>query len=94
MHNIYRDGDCPELGDPTTYATAVVVQVLAIVAGTIADDPTVILVGAIAIGVPLTFAQALIRHAWNERRSRRRVAVPHPDARRNTAYDSPSTRRT
>jgi hypothetical protein len=84
MHNIYRDDDCPELGDLTTYAMLVVAQVLAIAAGTIANDPTVILVGAIAIGVPLTFAQALLRHAWNERRRRRR----------GPAYDSPNTRRT
>jgi hypothetical protein len=94
MHNIYRDNDCPELGDPTTYAIAVVVQVLAIVAGTIADDPTVILVGAIVVGVPVTFAQALIRHVWNERRDRRRAAAAHSGSSGDTAYDSPSTRRT
>jgi hypothetical protein len=91
MHNIYQDDDCPEMGDWITYAMAVVVQVASIVAGTIANDPTVILVGAIVIGVPVTFAQALLRHAWNERRGRRRDAAA---ARRSSAYDAPSTRRT
>jgi membrane protein implicated in regulation of membrane protease activity len=93
MHNVYLDDDCPELGDLPTYAMLVVFQVLAIVVGTVADNPTVILVGAIVIGVPVTFAQALLRHAWNERR-RRQTDTTASGALSNTAYDSPSTRRT
>ena len=72
------------MGDRITYAMLVGVYVLSGVAGGIADNSTVTLVGTIAIGVPATFVQALLRHAWNERRRRRRGA----------AYDAPSTRRT
>jgi hypothetical protein len=96
MHRtIHQDDDCPEMGDWITYAMLGVIQFSAMVTGGIAGNPVITLVGAIAIGVPVTFVQALLRHAWNERRRRRRdAAAAQASAGRSSAYDSPSTRRT
>ena len=72
-----------------------VIQFSAMVAGGIAGNPVITLVGAIVIGVPATFVQALLRHAWKERRRRRRdAAAARAGTARGSVYDAPSTRRT
>lgn len=81
-----------ELEDRTAHITMAVVGCSAIVAGQIADDPTVMYVGGIVFGVPLVFSLALLRHAWNKRR-RRRVAASRADLSSASGYP-PSTRRT
>jgi len=95
MHKIiHQDDDCPEMGDWITYAMLGVIQFSAMVAGGIAGNPVITLVGAIVIGVPATFVQALLRHAWKERRRRRRDATARAGTGRGSVYDAPSTRRT
>ena len=55
MHRtIHQDDDCPEMGDWITYAMLGVIQFSAMVAGGIAGNPVITLVGAIVIGVPAT----------------------------------------
>lgn len=96
MHRtIHQDDDCPEMGDWVTYAMLGVIQFSAMVAGGIAGNPVITLVGAIVIGVPATFVQALLRHAWKERRRRRRdAAAVRAGTGPGSVYEAPSTRRT
>jgi len=83
------------MGDWITYAMLGIIQFSAMLAGGIAGNPVITLVGAIVIGVPATFLQALLRHAWKERRRRRRdAATAQAGAGRGSVYDASNTRRT
>lgn len=56
------------LGDRTTYVTAFVLGLVAVVVSLELDDPAVLVVGWICVALPVTFVAGLVRYAWNRRR--------------------------
>ncbi len=53
--------------DRTTYATLVVLTVIAMGMSLALGDVRVALVGCVAVAVPLTFVSMLLRDAWKRR---------------------------
>lgn len=86
------DDDFKELEDKTTYLTMVVLVSLAMIVSVITRDTRIFLIGAVVVAVPVTFALAMIRQAWNRRSRRRRGAANR--VARGEPYKPPSTRRT
>jgi hypothetical protein len=70
-----------EFEDRTTYVTLMIFIVMAMIAGIVAKDSRIILVGCVSVAIPLTLALAFLRQSWNRRVQRRQ-------------RDSPNTRRT
>ncbi len=85
--------DSSEFEDRTTYVTLMIFIVMAMIAGIVAKDSRIILVGCVSVAIPLTLALAFLRQSWN-RRVQRRQREAGLDRAQETVYDSPSTRRT
>jgi hypothetical protein len=91
MRQMYDDSS--EFEDRTTYVTLMIFIAMAMIAGILAKDTRIILVGCVSVAIPLTLALAFLRQTWNRRVQRRQRKAGLENAR-ETAYDSPSTRRT
>lgn len=84
--------DSSEFEDRTTYVTLMTFIVMAMIAGVVAKDTRIILVGCVSVAIPLTLALAFLRQTWN-RRGARRQHKAGLDGAQEAGYDAPSTRR-
>ena len=93
-----RAGDSKDaldtLGDRTTYATVLVLGLMAVVVSLELDDPAVFAIGWICVALPVAFVSGLARHAWHQRLDARRTRAKLSRDCAESAYAPPSTRRT
>jgi hypothetical protein len=90
----YPKDSLDTLGDRTTYVTAFVLGLVAVVISLELDDPAVFAIGWICVALPGAFISALVRYAWHQRRGAFKARVEPAEDPAKSHYASPSTRRT